>query len=913
MNDGKDFEIYSAKYHQDTFSHNVWLTPAIPESELYNAGLINNFNKIRTERVLKLRKSKGKTCMLDDYGLDFLSYDPITKLYHYCQCKNYKNKVTATDIGTFLAISMRNLPTQSFLYTTSSLQINLYEIVQETQYINHIKLQFSKIQPEIEKTNELKYKLRKEQQEAVDITLQTEGRMIWAIHCGFGKTLTLAHYLQKRPNTDIIICMAPLKEHVKNLQTRVTPFLKKHYASILIDSDNDGTTDTEVIDNFLMKNERVVIYTTFDSAVNIVLPYYTNYRDDNLILVVDEAHNIVSNANVIEMINSFDNCLLLSATIPEEIYDCIDDAKCVYKFGLNDGIKNNYISDYKVILPYENLEKLPIDGVPEDIGMKAMFLSNGMLDTGSRRCIVYMNSQEECGIFEKVFKKVCKHYHGLTVWSGTIISHTTSIERENIKHEFQYHNRHNLHIILSVRILDEAVDIPMCDSTFIASVGKYSSDIRLVQRMCRGSRLYPNGLKKINHLFLWCTDLQKNMNIFTLLRDEDINFHKKIKVLGTDYKGQDNQDIKNDLFEKNQKTISYIQNGYVSMDERFRQRIEAYKKFQEDNKIEPKNNSEDMAERSLGMWRCGVRKNFKNGKLSQKNIDLIMKYIPHILIIIENDEAFRKKAEEYKKYEEENGKPDNNSKNKIEQGFGAWRVSVRKYYKINQLSQARINIINEIIPHILFFYKEDEIFKNKAVEYKKFQDALGKAPSVNSTDPTEKKHAVWRRGFREYYKKGEVSKERVEFINNLLPEILVQIDDIFREKAEEYKKFEETHGRPPAEKSKDPDERKNGHWRASVRQEYKKNKLSQERIDIINELIPHILDVIDVEGEFREKVEKYKALYDKLGKHLSEKSLNKDEKISAKWRFSARESHRNGSLSQAKIDIINEILPNILL
>jgi superfamily II DNA or RNA helicase len=217
---------------------------------------------------------------------------------------------------------------------------------------------------------------------------------------------------------------------------------------------------------------------------------------------------------------------------------------------MSEGIKHKYIADYKVILPCDNLEKLPIDGIPQDTGMKSMFLVNGMLDTGSRRCIVYMNSHEECKEFENVFKKVCNDYHGLNAWFGTIISNTLSKERDRLIEIFQTDRTHNLWILLSVRILDEAVNIPMCDSTFIASVGKDSSDIRLVQRMCRGSRLHPKGMPKINNLFLWSTDLSKNMNIFTLLRDEDVHFHKKIKIIGTNYNTHENEDVKHDIREK---------------------------------------------------------------------------------------------------------------------------------------------------------------------------------------------------------------------------------------------------------------------------------------------------------------------------------------------------------------------------
>ena len=69
----------------------------------------------------------------------------------------------------------------------------------------------------------------------------------------------------------------------------------------------------------------------------------------NEYLVIDEVHNAL---NMSEFVNKFDQGLFMSATIPEELYEVFDDANRVYKYGISEAIKNGYICDYQVSLPY---------------------------------------------------------------------------------------------------------------------------------------------------------------------------------------------------------------------------------------------------------------------------------------------------------------------------------------------------------------------------------------------------------------------------------------------------------------------------------------------------------------------------------------------------------------------------------
>jgi len=113
-----------------------------------------------------------------------------------------------------------------------------------------------------------------------------------------------------------------------------------------------------------------------------------------------------------------------------------------------------------------------------------------------------MRNIEECKIFSQILKNICEKYHGIKLWTSSITSKTKPENRNKALTIFQNGSENSLYILNSVRILDEAIDIPKCDSEFIGYVGDTTSDIRTIQRLMRGSRLDIYNRNKINNLFV---------------------------------------------------------------------------------------------------------------------------------------------------------------------------------------------------------------------------------------------------------------------------------------------------------------------------------------------------------------------------------------------------------------------------
>lgn len=620
MEDWQEFEYYCIQRHLELYdTHIAWHQSVIPEDELYKAGFIHDFNKTRLLRLAKQREEKG-LMRYGDYGMDFLAYDEETKLYHAGQSKYYKEKtLTANDLGTFFCV-MRRTRNHGYLYTldTTKLTCDLRDdIANDLEFIKHIKLpdfKSSIVSIESSIINETEYELRPYQIEAIN-AIKGEGRKSIEICCGLGKTVIAGHVL-KESTYKIVICIAPLRVSVDQLMSRIRPFLPSHYKHLLVDSDSGGTTDVDTIKNTLEKEEYLVIYSTFKSAQDILDDLLIGDEDEYLI--VDEVHNAL---NMELFVNKFDNVLLMSATIQQELYEVFDDVDCVYKYGIADAIKNGYICDYQVSLPYitdDKNEEISVNNLDKEMDAKVEFLVTGMLKTGSRRCIVYLRNCAECEPFMDKLQKHFLDFHGIDrVWYDKIDNGVSSSERKRILKDFQNDKSYDFYIITSVRILDEAIDIPKCDSEFITCVGDSTSDIRTVQRLQRGGRLDKDNITKKNNLFIWCEDWSNAINALSLLKESDIDFHKKIRIMNGIYDDGSNKEKEKLVDEKTMELQKYMMVKCLSIEEKWELKYNLLIEFiGEHHKLPKKNDTYNGV--NISGWCQEQKTTYKNGIMSNE-------------------------------------------------------------------------------------------------------------------------------------------------------------------------------------------------------------------------------------------------------------------------------------------------------
>ena len=270
--------------------------------------------------------------------------------------------------------------------------------------------------------------------------------------------------------------------------------------------------------------------------------YPCNYDLSDSILIVDEAHNLVRKKDLIRIVKSFPNVLLVTATPPNQMKKLVG-GETIYHYPLSRAIKEQKVCDYRIYLPLitskntaENIE-IPseLKELDNNICKKTLFLINGLLRTGSRHCIVYLNSIAECTLFKKVFIQIMTQYHGLAYWIEHITSNVSKAKQEECLKEFQKSGQGTIKILTAIRILDECIDVPKCDSVFITSVGKHVSDIRTIQRICRANRLDRQHPNKMASCFFWVDELHNVIKSLKILKESDLEFTAKVNMINGNY------------------------------------------------------------------------------------------------------------------------------------------------------------------------------------------------------------------------------------------------------------------------------------------------------------------------------------------------------------------------------------------
>ena len=617
-----NFEVYCIDLHNKLYNTQTAIHwNDISEDILYDSGFINDFNSLRLSRK-KIKENISNP--LQEYGLDGISIETIDgkKYYHGLQMKlwNTKNKLTAHHLGTFYGVLfcrffIKNAFSKGYLYHTNKLEDNVDSDIKNVNRVISSKIDIDEFYKNLNSNNVVvndniinnEFVLRNYQQEALKkLNENWIGIKSLILPCGTGKTFIVSKYLENTHYKNIFI-FSPLRIHANQILNYVSKFLP-NYKKMLVDCD--GIIDINEINKIL--NENCIISTTFKSAkdtISLLFDKNNNFNTENSILIVDEAHNLTvnqneDNKNIIDVINRFKKVLLLTATPPtyiEEIFNC----KPIFKYSMNEAIKNNYICDYQIHLPSIINNIVDIDKPNElldldnDLCKKGLFLINGMLKTGSKRCIIYLFSIDECILFKKVISEIVDKYHSLPYWIETITCDTKN--REIIIDNFQKNEKRldTLKFLLSIRILDEGIDIVKCDSVFITTIGDSTSDIKTIQRICRANRLdSSNKLKKAN-CFMWCDDLNRTVNALKLLKENDIDFVKKITIRNGNYERNNEKNI---IVEKqNIKLTEHITVKCLSLCEIFEYKKNLLFKFAELNGRTP-NDKELFENIDIGTW-----------------------------------------------------------------------------------------------------------------------------------------------------------------------------------------------------------------------------------------------------------------------------------------------------------------------
>jgi superfamily II DNA or RNA helicase len=562
---------------------------------------------------------------------------------------------------------------------------------------------------------ETTYALRPYQEEAIQAVLESgEEKTLLKLITGSGKTLIASHIL-KNSTFKNIVCVAPLRCSVEQLHERVSAFLPDH-ASILVDTD--GCTDIPTLKKTL-EGTQWVIFTTFTSFVDIIpkLLSASCFLAENTFLLIDEVHNAVNNLVLCEFANAFRHSLYLSATVPEELADNLDFEE-VFSYNIRTAINEGVCVDYEVFVPYiedfEFMNENESSRVVADLRTKAMYLATGILRTGKRRCIVYLANIQESLAFEREIVSVFNEYHGITIDTFQMNCNTSRTERQTMLNAFgsslgsslgssfgssfgsslgsslgssSHYDR--IKIIANVRILNEAVDIVPCDSVFITKVGDSTNDITTVQRLGRALRKDVNNPSKVAALFLWCDDYNDTLKSLQLLKQEDIEFHSKIRLLNGSYDNttKDRASVE----EKEKKFTRFVEVKCLSLDEMWETRRQQWILFFSKKRKTPSNSVKDPDEKRAGSWQSNMRTAYKKQKLTAERIEKLNSTEGWEW---EEGDNFEANLEQWSLFfSKERKNPSSHSNDPDEKRAATWQSDMRKAYKKQKLTAERIVLL----------------------------------------------------------------------------------------------------------------------------------------------------------------------------------------------------------------------------
>jgi superfamily II DNA or RNA helicase/DNA-directed RNA polymerase subunit H (RpoH/RPB5) len=820
---GFNYEKQIKKSIIENTNHNAYLWNECPETILIENNLIKS-----PEHNKNIRKAikEGTLHNHKDIGIDIIQVDSNNSCVAIIQCKNgYLNGVCIKDIAGIMTRSAFNKLLPSIIYYTDKLSNNLNMLIDLNT--NVYKTDFSNINYETNNiyfikepyitTNKIStdnipiiftpYEYQLDAVSKIIDNFTITNRSILAIPCGCGKTYI--SYLISLKYKKIII-ISPLIEFACQNLLRYIEYGYDENNTILINSD--GIRDIDIIKTKIKENEKLLISSTFKSMdiINKCLDLF----DEDTLFIIDEFHNLSKNNisdkddDIYKLLITNHKILFMSATPRiydieylddedisaenEEIYNDDSDeensiidydnkfdelfGKIVYNISLTDAIINNYITDYKIWLPsiHENKEQLnkelSIYDIDNDIKNRCEYLFSCLSNNGSRKTIIYCKDTNDMNNMIDSFN-LLNDFYNLDIDIYSISCENSNKERKNILKSFS-ENDFKIQLLFNIKILNECINIPSCDSIYISYPPK--NKITTIQRINRATRINKNNPFKIANIYIWCDEYEEILETLSSIKEYDIMFKDKIKINAAIFYNNRNEiDIK--IINEDIETL----NKYVIGVKEFKcltwnEKLELLEKYIIENDKLPSSKSNDKYIKNIGIWIGNQKRNYKNKKEIMKNEEIRKKWdefiCKNINLFKTNIELWYDKfklVEDYIiKYNKLPSQYDKDNNTKI---LGIWIASQKSKYKNNIQIMKNEEIKKQwkefIEKYINLFKTNIEIWNENLIKLEEYIIKYNKLPSQIEKDINNKKLGGWLSQQNERYKNNDRCMKNENFKN----------------------------------------------------------------------------------------------------------------------------------------------------
>jgi len=916
---GDKYEIQIRDYIINELGKPAYLWSHTPETILIDNEIIGSHNDHRLRRKENLENS------LQDTGIDIIQVEKNNKC-SLVQCKNgYKSGVTMKDLAGFMCWIASLVDLCGYVYYTNKLSENV-KCLPPNKRINYVKKEY--IEPEETEINNdfepdrEKLLYQNKAKKLATKYYKDNDHGILSMPCGTGKTYV--SYLISQGYKQIII-LSPLKQFAKQNLDR---FGEYGYSSQTLLVDSDGERDVKEIRKFIENNKSFLISATYDSID--VIWKATKYMKKPF-FIIDEFHNL-SKSNVTDENDDFNKLLvsenkILFMSATPRVYEMEDDddyfsdmfGETIYHMSFTEAIDKKYITDYKIWLPLiheDNSEldkELSIYEIDKTIQAKCKFLFSCLVNNGSRKCIVYCQNTSEIESMRESMKKL-NDFYCLDIKMSQITSIDSAEERKKRLKFFEESEK--IRLLFSVRILDECVDIPSCDSIFITYPTQ--SKIRTIQRLCRCIRIDKNNKFKIGNIYIWCDEYDQIINTLSGIKEYDMNFKEKIGVNANDwFRKKNNENIDGDMKIVKKYVVGIKEFRQIS----WREKLAQVKEYMDENKKRPSTDDKYVKIKQLAQWISDQQKNYQNKINIMRNEEIYEEWKEFVgeynKYFLSNEEQWREMQKKVKKYMDENKKrpSDNNKDVKIRQ-LAKWISHQQMNYQNKTWIMKNDEIYEEwtkfVKEYKIYFLSDKEQWKTIKKKVEKYMDENKKRPSRHNKDVKIKQLAQWISRQQNHYqnktyimKNKEIYDEWTRFVKEYQ---IYSNEEQWKEMKEKVKKYMDEYKKKPSQYDKDAKIKQLAQWISDQRKKY------QNRTWIMqNEVIYAEWTKFVKEYHIYSNEEQWKEMKKQVKKYMNENKKrpsqhNKDVKIKqlGNWIITQKKNYQNKINIMQNIEISKE-------
>jgi predicted helicase len=505
--------------------------------------------------------------------------------------------------------------------------------------------------------------------------------------------------------------------------------------------------------------------------------------------------------------------------------------RIAYNLGLRESINKGLLCDYKIyICEVSQTEAAGILGVEKnldvsdaDIRMALGYAAYKRMKKklNVQRSIIYLSSRRRAYEFKKIAGK------DVDVITGELSSEKRAPKLNKLRNEGG--------AIANVRCLTEGIDLPSLDA--VEFIDPRSSKIDIIQALGRAIRKDDIGDKHYGYIVIPILEepddkdygsgstFKPLFDVLTQLASNDKDLEESLntivqKIVANDSKDNDisNLDLSKEFNQIN-KTIqldsdrvdqfSHLSIANSLLNKIILKEVDTLNphynwynnaklcinKIKEFGKLPPKSKEYN--------WLQYQKRDFKSNNLSQDRIDYLNENLPGWNENLRRD--WYKVTDDLIQTINKLGRFPTRS-----EPYGSWITRIRWLFKQDKLSQQQINYLDKNIKNW-----------NKSLDDKWFEMADKVAKGQVSHD----EESIWKGLQRSKFKNGELSKDRINYLNHNIKNWKMGNKNLWFEKADKIAK-----GQFNKEKS--------WQWVSYQRRLFRRGKLSQDRIDYLNENLP---------------------------------------------------------------------------